>query len=63
FLRKELQFPAMLMSIVIDAALAPKTDKPIIKKLLTRKEKLAQMFQQNPKVKDLWERMDLKYDE
>ncbi len=65
FLRDELSYPPLLMEIKVDQSLQPKEEKakPKAPAFLGKKEKLAQMYEQNPLVKDLFRKLDLKYDE
>lgn len=62
-LRSQFNRPGLAIEIRIDETLVPKTDTPKRKRILTPKEKYAQMLTANPVIKDLVDRFDLVVDE
>ena len=61
-LRKTFQRPRLAVQVQIDSTKTPpKVEQP--KRKLTPKEKLGKMIEQNPLVRDLYERFDLTVDE
>ncbi len=60
-LRTYFNQPKLSLKIKLDKSKAPKVEKP--KRPLTSKEKLKQMHEKNPLIKDVWKRFDLRFDE
>jgi DNA polymerase-3 subunit gamma/tau len=60
-LRTYFNQPKLSLKIKLDKSKAPKVDKP--KRLLSSKEKLRQMNEKNPLIKEVWQRFDLRFDE
>ncbi len=53
--------PKLALKVQLDKSKAPKIEKP--KRLISSKEKLRQMNEKNPLIKEIWERFDLRFDE
>ena len=63
FLKERLQIPNLLREFQFDPALAPVREKTVVKKSLTAKEKLKLMTEQNPTLRTMKDRFDLKFEE
>lgn len=60
-LRNYFKQPKLSLKIKLDKSKAPKVEKP--KRPMTSKEKLRQMNEKNPLIKEMWQRFDLRFDE
>jgi len=60
-LRDYFNQPKLSLKIKLDKSKAPKVKKP--KRPMTSKEKLRQMNEKNPLIKEVWKRFDLRFDE
>jgi len=63
FLRKELNFSDLIREIQIDEKMALANKLPKVQKPLTPKQKFQQMTEQNPLVKKVYDKFDLRLDE
>ncbi len=60
FLKEKLNCPNLTIRIELDKDLAP--DRPKPKKMLSEKEKYQQLLESNPELKNLRDRLDLRFD-